>query len=532
MKTLLVLLAILGASIQCSKSIPSEIRPATISVPQLWPVQIPVIVGKTDQLLYSIKFKSDPGKEKILLKNIVINFTKTSQSEGIASLSATIAGTENQLIGTSTNITKRTILKGEGANITGATSINLLFTLKTDVLLSAHFEIENVELAFSDNRVFKITPELKFVYRPGLLLRAAGQDKVDTYRIPGLATTNQGTLIGVYDLRYNTGIDLQEDIDVGMSRSTNGGQTWESLRKIADMGEWGGLPQNQNGIGDPCVLVDKATNIIWVAALWGHGKPGERVWNSSRSGLTPDETGQFVLVKSEDDGLTWSEPINITTQVKRPEWNLFFQGPGKGITMNDGTLVFPAQYKDENQVPWSTLIYSKDHGKTWRAGKGAKSNTTEAQVVELSDGILMLNMRDNRNRTDKGSTNGRAVAITSDLGQTWTTHPSSNSALPEPNCMASLISVNANINGQIRQVLIFSNPNSKNSRSNMTVKASLDSGLTWPEDCQIELNSAEGFGYSCLTMVDENTIGIIYEGEKELYFQKIALFELLKDHSK
>jgi sialidase-1 len=312
-----------------------------------------------------------------------------------------------------------------------------------------------------------------------------------------------------------------------MSRSGDTGQTWQPMKKIMDMGQWGGKPEIENGIGDPCVLVDKNTGTIWVAALWGHGKPGKSVWGSSGPGLTPAETGQFMLVKSDDDGLTWSEPINITTQVKMPEWNLFFQGPGNGITLNDGTLVFPAQYKNAGQVPWSTMIYSKDHGKTWTAGTGAKSNTTEAQIVELKDGSLMLNMRDDRNRTDKGATNGRAVAITNDLGKTWITHPSSNSALPEPNCMASVISANVKINGASQQVLFFSNPNNKTDRANMTIKASIDGGMTWPVTLQTELNSPSGFGYSCLTMVDENTIGIVYEGVKELYFQKIFISELL-----
>jgi len=139
----------------------------------------------------------------------------------------------------------------------------------------------------------------------------------------------------------------------------------------------------------------------------------------------------------------------------------------------------------------------------------------------------MLNMRDDRNRRVKDETNGRAVAITSDLGETWTIHPSSNSALPEPNCMASLIAADVELENEIQQVLFFSNPNDKQSRVNMTIKASLDQGHTWPEANQVLLNENQGFGYSCMTMVDENTVGILYEGVKELYFQKVPVEELL-----
>ena len=127
--------------------------------------------------------------------------------------------------------------------------------------------------------------------------------------------------------------------------------------------------------------------------------------------MKPKKTSQFILVKSEDDGKTWSEPINITSQIKDPKWHLLLQGPGKGITLKNGTLVFPAQFKDEFEMPYSTIVYSKNQGKTWEIGTGAKPNTTEAQVIELENGDLMLNMRDNRNGKDKSETNGRSVYV-------------------------------------------------------------------------------------------------------------------------
>ncbi|MBB4081087.1 sialidase-1 [Lewinella aquimaris] len=363
--------------------------------------------------------------------------------------------------------------------------------------------------------------------RIGLALRQAGEDGVDTYRIPGLATTNEGTLIGVYDVRYDDPVDLQENVDVGLSRSTDGGQTWEEMKIIMDMQTFGGLPEDQNGIGDPAVLVDRNTNTIWVAALWLHGFPGERAWNASQPGIEPAKTGQFVLVKSKDDGLTWSDPINVTAQMKNPAWQLFFNGPGKGITMSDGTLVFAAQFKDENRIPHSTIIYSKDGGETWTVGTGAKSETTEAQVVELSDGSLMLNMRDDRNRSNRQDTlNGRSVAITTDLGQTWTQHPTSRRALQESNCMASIIAYDHPEKGK---VLFFSNPDTKVTRNHITIKTSFDDGMTWPEENQLELYEENTYGYSCMTMVDEDHIGILYEGNKELYFEKIALTELFAE---
>jgi len=536
MKKIIILLIAFVSSAHCTKSITVDIHPATISGVQLIPVRKSALIGKTDALLYILKIQYNEETEKVFLKNIKINFTQDSETECIASLFATGTGSDNPLFGKAQQVGLTTSIVGNKLMIEGQNFFNLNFTLQNNALLTHSFEIQDAELTFSDNQTIRISPEAKFIYRPTLLLRKAGQDHVNTYRIPGLTTTNSGTLIAVYDSRYNNSKDLQEDIDIGMSRSTDGGQTWQPMKVIMDMGEWGGRSQQLNGVGDPCVLYDNKTNTIWVAALWMSGLATDQMlWWASKPGIMPEETGQFLLVKSTDDGLTWSQPINITPQIKNQAWQLLLQGPGRGITMSDGTIVFPAQFKTETgekaidggkYTSHSTIVFSKDGGNTWNIGTGAKPNTTEAQVVQLSDGSLMLNMRDDRNRKEKGLTNGRAVATSNDLGKTWITHPSSNSALPEPNCMASIISANVKINGQMQQVLFFSNPNNKNARTNMTIKASLDGGLTWPDAYQTELNSAEGYGYSCLTMVDESTIGILYEGIKELYFQKIKVSDL------
>jgi sialidase-1 len=382
----------------------------------------------------------------------------------------------------------------------------------------------------------------KAAMNEAVLVRKAGDDGCHTFRIPGIITTSAGTLIAVYDIRYKGSKDLQADIDVGMSRSTDGGRTWEEMKVIIDMGEFGGLPQELNGAGDPCILYDNFTNTIWVAALWMSGSSAQKMlWWESKPGLLPHETGQIVLVKSTDEGISWTKPVNITAQVKDREWQLMLQGPGRGITMKDGTLVFPAQYKYDAGTPaldggkytcQSTIIYSKDHGLTWSVASGAKDNTTEAQLVELPGAVLMLNMRDDRNRTVKDSTNGRAVATSSDMGKTWLPHPSSNSALPEPNCMASLISKNIRCGGKRREVLFFSNPANTTLRTNLTIKASTDYGLTWPTEYYYTVREEEGYGYSCLTMLNNRYIGILYEGKGDLFFKKIRVNSIFKKNTR
>ncbi|MDE7374625.1 MAG: exo-alpha-sialidase, partial [Odoribacter sp.] len=181
-------------------------------------------------------------------------------------------------------------------------------------------------------------------HRMGVGVRHAGDDGSVSFRIPGLVTSNKGTLLGVYDVRYNNSADLQERIDIGLSRSVDGGKTWEKMRIPMTFGETGGLPSGQNGVGDPAILVDTKTNHIWIVAAWTHGIGGQRAWGASGQGMDMNHTAQLMMVKSEDDGKTWSEPMNMTSQLKDPSWFFLLQGPGRGITMEDGTLVFAMQY--------------------------------------------------------------------------------------------------------------------------------------------------------------------------------------------
>jgi sialidase-1 len=497
--------------------------------------RVPVLAGNSENELITIAVPvlKKPSKP-LAVTMITLQFADNGAPGNLSTVKVLFNGTDQeQLIresfGTVVKPGITAEIKGKcelsaGNNIfkvslVAAEKINYLATLK----------IEGIKLTFSDGSIASagFTGRENYI-RFGMVLRAAGQDACDTYRIPGLVTTNRGTLIAVYDNRYLNSTDLQGDIDIGMSRSNDGGNSWEPMKVIMNMEKWGGKPEEENGIGDPCVLVDKATGAIWVAGLWISGFPGQRAWNASGPGIEPTVTGQFILVKSEDDGITWSKPINITPQIKKPEWRLLLQGPGNGISLENGTLIFPAQYRDTDGLPYSTIAWSSDHGQTWHIGTGAKGNTTEAQCVELTSGNIMLNMRDNLNATVKDQNNGRAVAVTNDLGKTWTTHPSSNSALPEPVCMASLISADIKTGGITKRVLFFSNPANKTSRSNMTIKASIDEGLTWPQEYHLEINADQGYGYSCLTMIDQETIGILYEGTKNLIFQKIPVADIIK----
>ena len=320
-------------------------------------------------------------------------------------------------------------------------------------------------------------------------------------------------------MRYASSVDLQGDIDVGMKRSTDGGKTWSELQLIMDPGEYGGLSQSLNGIGDPCLLVDETTGDIYCFAIWAHDHAGTRLLSYAGVGYDITDTPQFMMTKSTDDGQTWSEMVNLTRQLKKYDWRATFQGPGRGITMADGTLVIPMQHQ-ENGVLNSGIAYSKDHGLTWHTHNMAHSTTSEACVAEIEPGKLLLSMRDETN------SHYRRAFVTENLGRSWSAH-SSNGKMMEPTCEASMIHVNAADNSLGQDLLLFSNPHSTSGRNNMSIQASLDKGETWPYVTTVDAGGS--LGYTCLTMVDKSTVGILYESSRgNILFQAIPLSEIVK----
>lgn len=511
--------------------------------------QIPILIERHDNVLCYMRIHAHEAK---VLDNVSVTFGQDVPLEQIKSVKLYYGGTEaiqdrgKNRFAPVEYISAHAPGKTLSVNPSYAIKKSEIVPQKNSVLLTGNqnlypgvnFFWVSIEMKPEASLLTKITAEVtgvtadgqslpvkcvsapNVIRRLGVGVRHAGDDGAAAFRIPGLVTTNKGTLLGVYDVRYNSSVDLQEHIDIGLSRSIDGGKTWEKMRLPLAFGEYGGLPAAQNGVGDPSILVDTKTNTIWIVAAWTHGMGNQRAWWSSQQGMDVNHTAQLVLVKSTDDGKTWFEPINITEQVKHPEWYFLLQGPGRGITMEDGTLVFPIQYIGKDRIPNAGIMYSKDRGETWTIHNHARTNTTEAQVAEVVPGTLMLNMRDNRG----GS---RAVYTTSDLGMTWKEHESSRTALPEPVCMASLISVKAADNILGKDILIFSNPNTTNARKNITIKISLDGGNTWAH--QLLLDEGENWGYSCLTMVDKETIGILYESSvAHMTFQCIKLKDIVQ----
>ncbi|WP_282636809.1 sialidase family protein [Sphingobacterium thalpophilum] len=513
---------------------------------------LPVLADQPINILKRLEFTAD--KQQQVEAELTVK-TDALAAEQLDSLSCWFAGTDSTLLTHTPSAAHQRVAAQKWKGRTGKIKVSLKLEKGVNYLwvtakvhpfkkLDQTFEVAITKASLAG---LPSQSQLsgKFArYRPAVAVRRQGAEGVHTSRIPGVITARDGSLVAVYDARRELGRDLQGDIDIGVSRSLDGGRSWLPMEIAIDMGTFGGLPQKFNGVSDPNILLDERTGTIYVAGLWMHGvldetgtwypgvKEGREIHNhqwknkGSQPGFGIKQTSQFLLVKSEDNGLSWSKPVNLT-HLKRAEWWLWAPAPGHGISLQDGTLLLPSQGRDETGKAFSNITYSKDGGQTWKTSNPALAeSTTECMAVQLDNGDIMLNMRSNYNATHKGDDNGRAIALTNDLGETWTEHPTSHKALIEPTCMASIHKHVYQTEGNSSSVLVFCNPDSKFVRANITLKVSKDNGDSWQP--KVLLDEGKGRGYSCITSVDQQTLGVLYEGSQaDLIFQQIPLKELL-----
>jgi sialidase-1 len=324
----------------------------------------------------------------------------------------------------------------------------------------------------------------------------AGKDGYHTFRIPSLIATPKGSLIAICEGRKN-GRGDSGDIDLVMKRSVDDGATWSPLKTLDDDGE--------NTTGNPTLVVERKSGVIFLLLT---RNPGNYKESEIMDGPTAASRTVW-LMKSVDDGITWSAPVEITSSVKRPEWRWYATGPGVGIQLKNGRLVIPCNHSEAGtRISRSHIIYSDDQGKTWKLGGIADPNTNESQVVERANGVLLWNMRNARVEPQYYT---RAVAESKDGGLKWTP-VAHDPMLIEPICQASILRYPRG------DLTLFSNPTSLK-REKLTVRLSLDGGRTWPIAKVIHEKAA---AYSSLGVLKDGAIGLLYEnGEKDAY-EKIS----------
>jgi len=334
----------------------------------------------------------------------------------------------------------------------------------------------------------------------------AGRDGYHTYRIPAIVVTTNGTVLAFCEGRKNSRSD-SGDIDMLVKRSIDGGKTWNAQRLVWSDGS--------NTCGNPAPVVDRSTGIVWLLMTWNNGVDKEDQIHYFKA----RDTRRVFVVQSANDGMTWTKPKDITDSVKRPEWGWYATGPVNGIQLTrgacQGRLVIPANHSSlstaTQMVSQSHCIYSDDHGTTWKIGGSEDEKTNESTLIELADGALLQNMRSYHNR------NRRAVATSTDCGQTWS-NVRLDEALIEPVCQASILRCTWLEDGGKSRIL-FSNPASTK-REKLTVRVSYDEGATWPASKELHSGPA---AYSCLAMLPDKNVGCLYENGEKNSYEKISL---------
>jgi sialidase-1 len=315
-----------------------------------------------------------------------------------------------------------------------------------------------------------------------------------TYRIPGIVATKAGTLLAWAEGR-KTGTGDWVGIDIILRRSCDGGATWGAPRVIANAEE----KPAHNAVA----IADQRSGVVHFHYCVNYARA--------------------YYMKSEDDGATFSKPVEITAVFERFHlqflWNVIATGPAHGLQLRSGRLVVPVWLSNggKRHRPSAVgVIYSDDHGVTWQAGDLVPNtliNMSETTAVELEDGSVMLNIR------SEDREHRRAISVSRDGARKWSC-PVFDNQLLEPVCMASLLRLNWKLSGQPGRIL-FSNPDNvaysgkhgpsydqNKDRVNLTIKLSCDDGKTWPVSKVLEPSVS---AYSDLAVGTDGMIYCCYE---------------------
>jgi sialidase-1 len=331
--------------------------------------------------------------------------------------------------------------------------------------------------------------QLKFIN----LFSADMKKEVSCYRIPSIITALNGNIITTIDERVPSCGDLKwsNDINIVMRRSTDNGQSWSKIETIVD------YPIGESA-SDPSMILDEITGEIFLFFNYMNLETEKGIY-------------YLKMISSTNNGLSWSIPIDITSQITKPEWKNDFKfiTSGRGIQTRSGTLIHTL-VNLENGVH---LFKSDDHGKNWSLIDTPIKPADESKVMELNDGTLMVNSRVSKSGV-------RYIHSSTDNGKTWTTKQ--DYQLTDPACNASLIRYSLKSKKSDKNRLLFSNLNSKDSRENLTVRISYDEGETWSKGKTIYAGKS---AYSSMTTLENGDIGLFFEKDdyKENVFVSFSL---------
>lgn len=333
------------------------------------------------------------------------------------------------------------------------------------------------------------------------------------YHIPGIVVTAKGTVLAWCEARKRAaGVSDWDDIRILLRRSTDDGKTWSAPRSIAQVDG----PKAKNPFAMRMKNVDPK-DVTYNNPVLIAGRDG------TVHMLFCLEYMRVFHQRSEDDGLTFSRPVEITAAFdafkKDYAWKVLATGPNHSIQLRTGRLVVPVWLStgeggNAHRPSVTATIYSDDDGRTWKAGDIAVPcteewiNPNETVAVELNDGRVMLNVR------SESKAHRRLVTLSPDGATGWS-RPVFDEALLEPICMGGIV----RYAHDGKSLILFSNPHNldkakgkaepgKNrDRKNVSVKVSRDEGRTWEVSKTLEAGPSM---YSDIAVTQAGTILCFY----------------------
>lgn len=364
-----------------------------------------------------------------------------------------------------------------------------------------------------------------------------GQDGYDNYRIPAMVVAANGDILAFCEARQ--GGD-QSEIDLVMKRSKDGGKSWGKLEMVQES-DWFQSYFNEKNenitVGNPAPVVDRLDP-----------KHKGRIWLPFTL-----ENDRVFVTHSDDHAKTWAKPRDITAAVKKETWGWYATGPVHSIQIQrgkyKGRLVVPCDHRigaggQDRGANGAHAILSDDHGETWKLGAIDDTyddglNANETTVVELNDGRLYFNTRDQNGKapgTRGGafSSNGGATFDVSD-NKSYRYFVPSPSQLDPPVVQSSLLRATSKLKGDSQDLILFCGPDENGptgkGRSDLRIRYSTDEAKTWRDGPFIHEGLA---AYSDMVRLDRERFGVLFEGGKydRIVFTPFTLEQLNLDDSR
>ena len=307
------------------------------------------------------------------------------------------------------------------------------------------------------------------------LFNAENNPEVSCYRIPSIITATNGDLIAAIDERVPSCGDLKwsRDINIVIRKSSDNGKTWGKIEKIID------YPLGQSA-SDPSMILDKQTNTIFLFYNYMDLDNQKDIY-------------YLKYISSNDNGKSWSNPVDITSQISKVNWKNDFKfiTSGRGIQTKNGTLLHCLV----NLQKGTHVFGSNDNGKTWFITEAPTLPGDESKIVELNDGSWMVNSRVNK-------LGYRYSHFSNDNGKTWISKK--EESIIDPGCNGSLIRYSQ---GE-KNLLLLTNINNKKERKEIVLRYSTDEGKSWSNPKIIYNGEA---AYSSMTVMENGNLGLFFE---------------------